>query len=485
MNDTETTRWRWLLVCGLIVAALIRIPGLWTEMWMDEILSVRLVQALQSPLGVFTEIHSDNNHYLNSLWLWAVGAEAPGSLMRLPPLLLGVALVGLAYRITLPRGRTVAAVTAALFALSYPLVHYSSEARGYGYLVLLALLAYGLFGAWVRDRSWRTGAVYSVVTSLAFLAHLGFSTVFAAFLLWSTLEVADSRERRARAGWSHAAVHALPALTLLALYLADIRFMTAEGGFARLSPLEALAGAGGLVVGVAPGAFAAAVAVGAWAAIVIAIARSFSEARNETLFLVAAIALSLVSGALPGYGYPRYYLTALLFSLLFLGRSIAAGLDSSQWRVAGIGLLVMVGAVNLGQTLQFASVGRGMYREAVVYMAADAGPGRVTANGSHDMGSILALDFYAADLPRETFFDYYCHAEATASECIRIRPSRSRGEPPPEFYILSSLDDRFVPPPTLEVPDVAEYRFLRSFPKYGLSGVYWAVYRLPDRPPVP
>jgi hypothetical protein len=451
-------------------------------MWMDEILSVRLVQALQSPLGVFTDVHSDNNHYLNSMWLWAVG-RAPGWVMRFPPLLLGVALVGLAYRISLPRGRSVAAVTATLFALSYPLVHFSSEARGYGYLTFLALLAYGLFGGWVRGRSWRTGAAYSAVATLAFLAHFGFITVFTAFLLWSVLEVADAGEGRMRAVRSHAAVHALPALTLLVLYLVDIRFMQAEGGFARLHPFESMSGALSMVAGVAPGAIAATIAVAAWAAIAIGIRISVSESRNEAIFLVAAIGLSLVSGALPGYGYPRYYLTALLFSLLLLGRSIGTALGSRRWKLAGISLLVMVGAVNLGQTLQFASVGRGMYREAAGYMAAEAASGHVTVAGSHDMGSILALDFYGADLPRENVFAYYCRAEATTSVCTRVRPSRSRGELPPEFFILASLDDRFVPPPVLEVSDMAEYRFLRSFPKYGLSGVYWALYGLPGSAP--
>jgi hypothetical protein len=485
LSDSETTKWPWILPVALIAAALLRVPGLFTEMWMDEILSVRLTQALRSPLGVFVQLHTDNNHYLNSLWMWSVGVHAPGWLMRLPPLLLGVALVALAYRIALPRGRGVAAVTVALFALSYPLIHYSSEARGYGYLVFFALLAYGLFRSWVGERTWRTGAAYAAAAALALLAHLGFVTVFAAFLIWSLLEVVGAKENRARIGWSHAAAHAVPALTLLAIYLADIRFMTAEGGFARLRPLESLTGAAGLVVGDAPGVMAAAIAAVAWAAIALAVRRSYFESRNETAFLVAAIGLSLISGALPGYGYPRYYLTALLFSLLLLGRSIGTATASGTWKVAGIALLVLVGAVNLGQTLQFASVGRGMYREAAAYMAAAAGTGRVTVAGSHDMGSILALDYYAADLPRPTRFTYYCHAEATTSECTRVRPSRSRGEAPPEFYILSSLDDRFVPPNALDVPDVAEYRFMRSFPKYGLSGVYWAVYGIPDRPPVP
>ncbi len=433
MSDSRNSSWRWVLAIGLIAAAVLRIAGLWTELWMDEILSVRLVEAVQSPLGVFADIHSDNNHYLNSLWLWAVGSRAPGWLMRLPPLVLGVALVAVVYRITRARGRTEAAVTAALFVVSYPLIHYSSEARGYGYLVLLTLLAYGAFRRWSAGGGWLAGATYAVVSALAFLAHLGFVTVFVAFLLWSVLEVLDSKENRARSAGSHAAVHVLPTVTLLVLYLVDVRFMTAAGGFAKLDPMESLAG------------------------------------------LVAAIVLSLVSGALPGYGYPRYYLTALLFSLLFLGHSIAAAMTSERWKVLGIALLVMVSAVNLAQTLRFASVGRGMYREAAAYMAADAGFGPVTVAGSHDMGSVLALDYYGAPPGGEDVFEYYCHVASTYG-CSRARPSSSRGEDPPRFYLLASLSDRFSPPEVLSVPDLDEYRFVRSYPKYGLSGVTWVLY---------
>jgi len=480
MSDRETGSWRWVLAFGLAVAVLLRAAGLSTEVWMDEILSVRLVEGLRSPFGVFTDIHSDNNHYLNSLWLWVVGSPAPGWMMRLPTLVLGAALVVLAYRVTRSRGQTEAAITAALFAVSYPLIHYSSEARGYGYLVFFTLAAYGAFRSWTSAGGARAGAVYAVSSAFALLAHLGFATVFAALVLWSVLEVIDSREERARVAWSHSGVHLLPAVTLLVLYLIDIRYMSAAGGFARLGPLESLAGAAGLVTGVAPGAVGLLVALCAWAAIAFGVRSRYHESRNETVFLVAAITFSFVSGALPGYGYPRYYLTALLFSLLFLGHATALAIATERWKVLGISLLVMVGAINLAQTLRFVSVGRGMYREATQYMAAEATTAPVTVAGSHDLGSVLALDYYAPPSDEGGVLEYYCHSTTTYG-CSLARPSSSREEDPPRFYILASLDDRFSHPDIMSVPDLDEYEFVRSYPKYGLSGVYWVLYERPGR----
>lgn len=473
----------WLLTAVFLAAVALRVPGLWTEAWMDEILTLRLVGSLDSPLGVFTSLHSDNNHYLNSLWVWAVGSQAPAWLLRLPPFVLGVALAALSWRVTRGHGRAVAAVTGLLFTFSYPLIHYSSEARGYGYLVLLAFAAYALFRSWTVGGDWRAGAAYSVLAALAFLAHIGFATVFAAFLLWSALGVVAAGEQRVRAGARHLAVQVLPAVTLFVLYLTDIRFMEAEGGFAPVGPLESLAGAAGLVVGVAPGVGALVVAALAWTAIAAEVPRSARVDRPEAIFLVTAIGLSLSTGALPGYGYPRYYLTALLFALLFLGRAIAGLLASGKRKAAGVALLVTVCAVNLSQTLQFAAVGRGMYREAAAHMAVEGAPGPVTVAGSHDMGTVLALEYYGAERSGQPSFAYFCRLASTRG-CRGVRPARSRGEAPPLFYVLASLEDRFEAPPVLEVPDLGEYAFERAFPKYGLSGVYWAVYRSAD-PPAP
>jgi len=127
VSEPENRIWPWLLAAGLLVAAALRAAGLGTELWMDELLSLRSVQALSSPLQVFTEVHRDNNHYLNSLWMWTVGSGAPGWLLRLPPLLFGVALVGLAYRIERSGGR-LPAIVAALIALTLNVGAFYGEA---------------------------------------------------------------------------------------------------------------------------------------------------------------------------------------------------------------------------------------------------------------------------------------------------------------------------------------------------------------------
>ena len=60
-----------LLLAFLIVAALIlRIRGTHNDLWLDELISLHLACGVKSPWQVFTAIHNDNNHYLNTLYLF-------------------------------------------------------------------------------------------------------------------------------------------------------------------------------------------------------------------------------------------------------------------------------------------------------------------------------------------------------------------------------------------------------------------------------
>src|SRR5437762_2787603 len=80
----------------LALATIIRTRAALNDLWLDEIWSLRLVGQISSPLDVFTKIHFDNNHYLNSLWLHLCGFRGNWPGYRIPSLLAGVGTVILA-----------------------------------------------------------------------------------------------------------------------------------------------------------------------------------------------------------------------------------------------------------------------------------------------------------------------------------------------------------------------------------------------------
>jgi hypothetical protein len=317
--------WPWLIVSVVLAGAVLRALGLRTELWMDEILSLKLVGALDSPLGVFTSIHLDNNHYLNSLWLFWVGSDASWWQMRLPALVFGILLVPLAFRAATDWGRPAGLVGALLVALSYPLIHYSSEARGYAQLLVFALASWIFFRNWLRTRKAGWAMAYAVSASLGFLSHLVFATVFAALLVWSVFELVSIQGDRLRSLGRHIAVQVLPAGAIALLYVVDVRHLEVAGG-PPATAISSWSSSLGLLVGGAPGWFAFAIALAGAGAVGIELARMFREGESEALFFAFVLFFPLANAVISLHAYQRYYLTALLFALLLCARIVARGL---------------------------------------------------------------------------------------------------------------------------------------------------------------
>src|SRR5471032_1187414 len=138
-------RWRYGAALGIAVAAFaaLRLACLRNDLWLDEIWSLQLVGLAHSPLQILTRLRSENNHPLNSLWLYLVGPGAPEWAYRLLSWATGSAAVGLAGLLARgqfkrmhpadPEGGAEAAglITVLLFGGSYLFILYSSEARGY------------------------------------------------------------------------------------------------------------------------------------------------------------------------------------------------------------------------------------------------------------------------------------------------------------------------------------------------------------------
>ena len=469
-------RWVGLILVVVLIGAGLRLLGLRTELWMDELLSLKLLEALESPVGVFTSIHHDNNHYLNSLWLYAVGADAPWWQMRLASVVFGILLVPLAFRAALDWGRPAALVAAQLVGLSYPMIHYSSEARGYAHVLLFALMSWFFFRNWLRTDEPGWGVAYALAASLGFLAHLGFATVFASLLVWSAFDILGARGQRVRRLVRQAAVQLLPALTIALLYLVDVRYLEVAGA-PPVTTVSSWLAAGALLVGDAPGWLAAAVALVAAACVAIELVRMFREGESESLFFAFVLFFPLANGVISIHAYPRYYLTALLFAFVLLARFAARALSGGvrqRWAVAA--LLVAVVGLNLVQVVRFLDIGRGQYLLAVADIADVSTTARPTVAGNHDLGQILTLEYYEQFVPGRPSFEYFCRRPG-APGCESYRLPWGTGGSPPEFFIVANGGNRFVPPAHLDIQSLAVYSLMAVYPKYGLSGFAWAVYR--------
>jgi hypothetical protein len=114
--------WRWTAAALiLLVAIALRLIGTRGDLWLDEIWTLVLLEPVTSVGQVIWSINHDNNHYLNSLYLYLVGADASPLVQRALSVVFGKAAVGAA-GIAAIRGGWVNALTAMLlFAVSYPI----------------------------------------------------------------------------------------------------------------------------------------------------------------------------------------------------------------------------------------------------------------------------------------------------------------------------------------------------------------------------
>src|SRR5207247_1972466 len=138
----------------------------------DEIWSLRLAQAAPGIGEIVYAVPSSNNHILFTLWLYAVRTFSSPALLRLPSFLAGLAAVWAAWAVAKRYGEDEARAAAALSALWFPMLAYSTEARGYALAAAAALTCW----AWAREprRAW----AYGVVCAAGLLSQLIFVYVY-------------------------------------------------------------------------------------------------------------------------------------------------------------------------------------------------------------------------------------------------------------------------------------------------------------------
>lgn len=144
-------RQHWITVGAITLLALVlRVLAARGGLWLDEAWSASFARQSATPLGLILNVHHDNNHLLNTLWLQLVGFGAPPMVQRGLAIVTGTLMVPVAAWVAKRWGAGAMAMTALLFAVSPIMVTYGSEARGYAPMMLALLGAIGLTLDWLE-----------------------------------------------------------------------------------------------------------------------------------------------------------------------------------------------------------------------------------------------------------------------------------------------------------------------------------------------
>ena len=458
----------WLAVAACVaVGAVVRAIPCGGDFWLDEIWTYDDALRLHSPLEVFTRIHHSNNHYLNTLLFTLLGDQREWAVYRLPSLAAGIATIALGAKLGARRGRLEAVLAAGLLAASFPLVHFSSEARGYSLAVCFALGALLALLRFLERGRGIDAALFSACAVLGLLAQLISVFFWAGALALTALHVWRQPVPRRRAIRSALLLHAAPALSLLGLWWVDLRHLRVGGGPPAVAA-EVVARSVGFSLGL-PVRDALAPLYAALALAILAFGLQRLWRDRDDLWLLLLVAIALAPAAILGAMRPavidlRYFLVGIALALVLLAWVLGALLRAGGWRRVLAGLAIAVFLVgNATRVTQFLALGRGGYGAALRFMAEHSDGERIVVGSDHDFRNQKTLRFYARFLPADKQLEY--------------RPLGAWPPGGPEWYLLHRQARPRESQAELLLPGAGRYRLAAEFDHAAISGFYWAIYR--------
>jgi hypothetical protein len=460
------------------MALALRLPGMFHDFWFDEAWSSLLVREyIASPLDILTLLHIDNNHPLNSWFLYALGHQPSWWVYRIPSLVFGVASVVVAGSIMSRRGSAHRMAGMVLVGCSYPLIVYASEARGYAAMVFFLLLAIDAHERYLATRGWPAVLTFWVAVALGLASHLTFLHAYPALVLWSIRESIRQRDDRpVRIG----ALHAVPLLWVAGFYLVFIQHLRVAGA-QPATLLETMRETLSVATG-APGS-----GTWLWIAALVALYVTVEGLRSIKrtdpgvfIFLLAGMLLipalmvliELRTALFEPRFFPRYFLVSITLFLLLaawvIGEHYRRGAAS---RLIGLALLSVLVLGNLWQVMRFTGEGRGHYLNAVQYLAQQSLEAEIRVSSNSDFRTSRLLAFYRQYLP--------------SGRTLKFYSAGAPGRAGAEWRMLEDVEPRATMPLEIDEGPGGRFRLMKRFPFYGLSGAQWTIYRRIADPAMP
>ena len=227
----DRTRWPFLVGGGviLLVSAALRFWGAQGDLWLDEIWTLNIASETDHAYLIFWGPYLDNNHFLNTLYIYLVGTQSPPVVLRGLAVATGIASVAVAGLIGLRRSRREALINMLLFGLSYAMVHYASEARGYGPMILFILLGFYWLDAELEAPRKSHRFLFAGAMVLGFLSHPIYLAIIASYGFWFFCEYLRST-RKLRRSLDGCVEFFLPAVVLFGgLFISMVVAMSEQG----------------------------------------------------------------------------------------------------------------------------------------------------------------------------------------------------------------------------------------------------------------
>ena len=387
-----------IFVVAALLATALRVAVIDNDLWLDEVWSVQHAASIESPVDIFVSLHHDNNHHLNTLWLWFCGANAGPVQQRFLSLVTGVAAVLLTGVLTLRWGKSAAAAAMLISSVSIMFVQYSTEARGYSLALCFALAAHWCLRKHLTDRSVLSALGFGCLCTLGTLSHLSFLQYYFAAVFWTSGALASEQPGFLRWCMRMLHCHGLAIVSLGTIYLLDVRYLTFGGG-PRLNAVSVFINAVSVFAG---GTFdepsrllyCSVVVVG----IVAGVFKMVRSGQDEWKFFACLFVLFPLFRVvlLPaGLMFERYFLILLGFAAIPISVGAMHLLNGRTLHRIGFGLLtILFLAGNLTHIARLAEDGRGQYQKTMA-MIAENSLESIRISSDHPFRNRLLIEYFA------------------------------------------------------------------------------------------
>ena len=470
-NTIHRDNWNWsafiMLIVSLVPAAALRIGSAWGDLWLDEIWSLQFAQYMSHVWEVVTKIHHDNNHVLNTLYLYFNGDHNHWVLYRMLSVVTGLGTLALLGLAMLRRSSLETFTILLLTGFSYPLILYASEARGYAQAAFFSVASFLLLQEYWRQRRVWILILFWVSVIFGFLSHLTFLYVYVSLILWSFVHDKWNAAGKRAPYVEFFKCHGCPVLIFGLLYLIHIRHVML-GGWKEYKVWDVIHEAIQLLVGTPERGILTILGCFIFGLTVLyGIVQLYREKSNQWIFFLSVLILApplILVIKHPKVLYFRYFVVCVPFFYLLLCNVLTSFYQSSRMGKAVYVIIVLVFlSGNLYRTGRLLVFGRGNYRKAVQYLARETPGEEIVVGSDNDFRNKMVLAFYARFLPEGKRMLYV--------------DQDSWPQHGTDWLIGHSQDVKYQPPTQLVDPKGNIYSLARSFPYSGMSGWHWFLYR--------
>jgi len=385
------------IILAVLTAVILRYAAALDNLRFDEVLSLEGARGLSSWWRVFFVAH-DNNHILNSIYLRYFGEGSWWASYRFFSIITGSAAIGLIGLIGFRRNLTTGIIALILSTFSFPLIIFSSEARGYAPAVFFSLLAFIAFQNYGQKSKKKTLIIFWLSIIAGFLSHLLFAYIFAGFF-FSVLFPLLSRPVKLGRRWiEFAKWYFAPSIFIVFFLMFFVKNLVLAGGLPAPQAIERFSlfiiPALGLPYGFTASILVAFVVFFAVLFWLYCIERQGN--RNWIFFSIVVALVPTLTLFLPlPFFNPNYLIFSLPFFYLLLASMLSNFILQKKWQfLFAILIIVLFCFFSINEIKRHFKLGRGNYIEALQYIVQETKDPIISITSDHDFRNEKMLNFY-------------------------------------------------------------------------------------------